>query len=69
MCVFFGKAYTTQVLPFGESDVQVHAVPTGNLDQRWGHGIWVGKAPMTDVHVFLTGEWNPESKIVAPHAT
>ena len=24
------------------------SVPTGNLDQRWGHGIWVGKAPMTN---------------------
>ena len=30
------------------------AVPTGNLDQRWGHGIWVGKAPMTDEHNILT---------------
>ena len=29
-------------------------VPTGNLDQRWGHGIWVGKSPMTDEHVILT---------------
>ena len=23
------------------------AVPTGNLDHRWSHGIWVGEAPMT----------------------
>ena len=30
------------------------SVPTGNLDQRWGHGIWVGKAPMTDEHIILT---------------
>ena len=30
------------------------AVPTGNLDQRWGHGIWVGMAPMTDEHIILT---------------
>ena len=30
------------------------AVPTSNLDQRWGHGIWVGKAPMTDEHTTLT---------------
>ena len=29
-------------------------VPTGNLDQNWGHGIWVGKAPMTDEHIILT---------------
>ena len=28
------------------------AVPTGNL-QRWGHGILVGKAPMTDEHIIL----------------
>ena len=37
---------------FGES---VHepsvAVPTGNLDQRCSHGIWVGRAPMTDEHI------------------
>ena len=30
------------------------AVPTGNLNQRWRHGIWVGKAPMTDEHTILT---------------
>ena len=31
------------------------AVPTGNPDQRWGHGIFsVGKAPMTDEHIILT---------------
>ena len=30
------------------------SVPTGNLDQRWGHGIWVGKAPLTDEHIILT---------------
>ena len=30
------------------------AVPTGNLDQRWCHGIWDGKAPMTDEHIILT---------------
>ena len=29
-------------------------VPTDNPDQRWGHGIWVGKAPMTDEHIILT---------------
>ena len=27
---------------------------TGNLDQRWSHGIWVGKAPITDEHTILT---------------
>ena len=51
----FGKAYTSQVLPFGERVMYKYtAVPTGNLDQRWGHGIWVGKAPMTDEHTILT---------------
>ena len=30
------------------------SVPTGNLDKRWSHGIWVGKAPMTDEHIILT---------------
>ena len=51
----FGKAYTSQVLPFGERVMYKYtAVPTGNLDQRWGHGIWVGKAPMTDEHIILT---------------
>ena len=24
------------------------AVPTDNPNQRWGHGIWVGEAPLTD---------------------
>ena len=43
-----GKAYTSQ-LSFGERVMYEHtAVPTGNLNQRWGHGIWSGKAPMTD---------------------
>ena len=43
-----GKAYTSQ-LSFGERVLYEHtAVPTGNLNQRWGHGIWSGKAPMTD---------------------
>ena len=30
------------------------SLPTGNLDQRWDHGIWVGMAPMTDEHIILT---------------
>ena len=51
----FGKAYTSQVLPLGERVMYKYtAVPTGNLDQRWGHGIWVGTAPMTDEHITLT---------------
>ena len=30
------------------------AVPTGNLNQRWDHGIWVGEAPMTDECILPT---------------
>ena len=49
------KAYMSQVLPFGERVMYKYtAVPTSNLDQRWGHGILVGKAPMTDEHIILT---------------
>ena len=48
----FGKAYTSQVLPLGERVMYKDtSVPTGNLDQRWGHGIWVGEAPVTDEHI------------------
>ena len=51
----FGKAYTSQVLPFAERVMYKYtSVPTCNLDQRWGHGIWVDKAPMTGEHVILT---------------
>ena len=50
-----GKAYTSQVLQFGERVMYKYtSVPTGNLDQRWGHGIWVGKAPVTYEDVILT---------------
>ena len=42
----FGKAYTSQVLPFGERVMYKYtSVPAGNFDQRWGHEIWVGKVP------------------------
>eukprot|EP00959_Pyramimonas_sp_CCMP1952_P268449 5612883-Pyramimonas_sp.AAC.1 len=30
------------------------AVPSGNLDQKWARGVWVGKAPLTDEHLVLT---------------
>ena len=51
---FFRKPYTSQVLPFGERVMYKYtAVPTGNLDQRCCHGIWLGKAPMTDEHIIL----------------
>ena len=67
---FFGKAYTSQVLPFGERVMYKYtSVLPGNLDQRWGHGTWVGKAPMTDEHIILTEKWGSESEIVAPRAT
>ena len=49
-----GKAYTSQ-LPFGERVMYEHtAVPTGNLNQRWSHGIWIGEAPMTDECIIPT---------------
>ena len=54
--VLFGrKAYTSQVLPFRERVMYKYtALPTGNLDQRWSHGIWVVKAPMTGDHIIVT---------------
>ena len=42
MCVFLGKR------------TRAKCCHSGNLDQRWSHGIWVGKAPMTDEHISLT---------------
>ena len=66
----FGKTYTSQVLPFAERLMYKYtSVPTGNLDQRWGHGIWVDKAPMTGEHVILSENGVQESEIVAPRAT
>ncbi|CAK0840370.1 unnamed protein product, partial [Prorocentrum cordatum] len=51
----FGKAYGGEVLPFGERVMYKYtAVPSGNLDQKWAHGVWVGKAPLTDEHLVLT---------------
>ena len=53
LCVS-GKAYTSQ-LPFGERVMYEHTVvPTGNLNHRWGHGICVGEAPMTNECIILT---------------
>ena len=52
---FWGQAYTSQMLPFGERVIYKYtSVPTGNLEQGWDHGIWVGKAPMTDENIILT---------------
>ena len=49
-----GKACTSQ-LPFGERMMYEHtAVLTGNQNQRWDHGIWVGEAPMTHECIILT---------------
>ena len=59
------KAYTSQ-LPFGERVMYEHtAVPTGNLNERWGHGIWVGEAPMTDECIILTE--NEAQKVKSLH--
>ena len=44
----FGKAFSGQVLPFGERVMYKYtAVPTGNLDQRWG-------SRNLDEHIILT---------------
>ena len=52
--MFLGKR-TRQVLPFGERVMYKYTdVPTSNLDHRWGHGIWVGRVPVTDEHIILT---------------
>ena len=49
-----GKAYTSQ-FPFGERVMYEHtAALTGNLNQRWCHGIWIGEAPMTDKCIIPT---------------
>ena len=63
-----GKAYTSQ-LRFEERVMYKHtAVPTDNLNQRWGHGIWIGEAPMTD-ECHSDRKWDSESEIVAPRDT
>ena len=63
----FGKTYPSQVLPFGERVTHKYtSVPTSNL---WGHGMWVGKAPMTDEHIILTENGVQKNEIVAPRAT
>ena len=50
----FGKICTGHLLPLGARVLYKYtAVTTSNLDQRWGHGIWVGKAPTTDEHIIL----------------
>ena len=49
-----GEAYTSQ-LPFEERVMYEHtAVLTGKLNQRWDHGIWIGKAPTTDECIIPT---------------
>ena len=49
-----GKTYTSQ-LRFGESVMYKHtAVPTDNLNQRWGPGSWIDEAPRTDECIVLT---------------
>ena len=65
----FGKAYMSQVLPFGERVMYKYtAVPTGNLDQRvgpWNLG-WQGA---NDRRVYHSDrKRGSESKIVAAPA-
>ena len=40
------------------------AVPTDKLNQRWGHGIWIGEAPMTDECIVLTENGVQKAKSV-----
>ena len=64
-----GEPYTSR-LPFEERVMYEHtAVPTGNLNQRWGHGIWIGEAPMTDECIIPTENGFSETEIVAPRDT
>ena len=49
---FWESVHEPSAAIWRKSDVQV--THPCHLDQRWGHGIWVGKAPMTDEHIFLT---------------
>ena len=48
-----GRAFTSQ-FRFEERMYKRTAVPSGNLHQRWGYGIWVRETPMTDECVILT---------------
>ena len=57
------------MLPFGGRVMYKYtAVPTGNLDQRWGHGIWVGKAPMTGEHIILKENGVQKARPLHPRA-
>ena len=38
------------------------ALPTGNLNQRWGHGIWIGEAPMTDECIIPSEKWDSKKR-------
>ena len=61
-----GKAYTSQ-LPFGERLMYEHtAVSTDNLNQRWGHGIWIGEAPMTDECIMPSENGVQKAKSFSP---
>ena len=55
ICACFGKVYTSQVLPFGERVMYKYTpCQQGIWISDGGHGIWVGKTPMTDDHIILT---------------
>ena len=59
-----GKAFTSQ-LPFGERVMYEHtAVPTDNLNQRCGHGIWIVEAPMTDEYIILKENGIQKAKLL-----
>ena len=51
----FGKTvHEPSVAIRRKSDVQVHNRANKQSGSEMGHGIWVGKAPMTDEHIILT---------------
>ena len=67
---FWESVHAPSVAIRRKSDVQVQIPCQQAIWIRDGaHGIWVGKAPMTDEHIILTENVRPESEIVAPRAT
>ena len=51
----FGESiHEPSVALWRKGDVQVHRRADKQSGSEMGHGIWVGKAPMTDEHIILT---------------
>ena len=45
------------------------AVPTDNLNQRRGHGIWIGEVPMTDEFFILSENEIQKARSLHPRDT